>query len=291
MRTISVLSADVSSSSSVNKSESGVKIMLRVLNGESLESGDIVPEYLKTQINFDSNESDNFQTVKSETGETQYCMYSKPAYFVAEKDSTKIIDLIVITDNEEVTRTEYKRKKEQAFEIRETAKKWVEEAVIPKLRNIQNVFAAIGRGDVFDSDRLPGAESDIDIMLFVDFSSEDKETAQKFKLQMDSSFGSKDGASFRAMFVPIFETGLNGAKEEDFISLQNDGNIRVGFDVISFPDFKRMVEGLDKEILKQLVHRYEAKSLIDGEILLNKSKGELEKIIKIFAEKYGTDFA
>lgn len=246
--------------------DSGPIIVFRATQEKS-SSGTEIPATLAISINFDSTEKQNIAQVETPEG-TMYCAYSKPAWYVDGNHQFKIIDVLVLAESEESAIEQFEKAREESEELRLAATKWVSENILPKFKEMPEIILVMGRGDIYDKDRLPNQESDIDLMLFVDFSSSNEGKKDELIKKLRDTLGTQEDAFFRSTFYSIHAKGFSGGSET-LVPHTPGKNIQVGLDIISLPDVIEMFNNLEEMgRIKESLNAYALNAILHGEILI-----------------------
>lgn len=235
------------------------------------------PEETRRSLNFKSDAPTTIVNRQTTDGHTVCVVHSKPAWYTSEGKDFKIIDLVVEGtpgESDDSVMSRYKAQVELAKEYGEMARQYVNREVIPVLSDIKGVECILGRGDIYDKERVPTVDykhsSDIDLMLFIDGATDASEVLQKFTEAHPETI-------FIYHHYNIDAHGFRG--EQQVISAHKiDDPIVISIDVLGIDDLLGFAEQ-HPDLIAHLASPYIKHSLDAGSALLKEdTTGRFEQL-------------
>lgn len=187
---------------------------------------DNCPEEIKGALDFSKTDKVNYVQTK----DGKHLLYSQLAWYVEGNQRFHIVDVCVAGGTKEEAEEKFLLAVAQSSQTKERSKRLVEEMVLPQLNEIPEVVGVIGRGDIFDPDRLAGPRSDINLVVFSDFPSSDAVSRDRLQ-QAVSALEGEFGVAF--LYYTLTKEGYQ-AKETKLRSSQ--GRPEIDIAVLSSPD-------------------------------------------------------
>lgn len=227
------------------------------------------------QLDMEAKSSINEAQISEVLAEPIYCVYSKPAWYTQDGHEFKIIDLVVFAKTQEQAHKRFLQQQTEAEERRTELLNLVGNDVLPRLLTVEKIQTIVGRGSVFDENRLPtGDDTDIDIIIFTQGSAVESDVVTTLA-------GTFKGATYQ-VGTSIYRVSRQGygSDIEDKATIQPGGLIRVNLDLfpleasLTLATLAQKGTGKMKQILTM---GYADNVLRNGIVLLDRSNGVYEE--------------
>jgi hypothetical protein len=237
-----------------------------------------VPESLRSAIDFNTSDTLTIREF-SEDGVTRFVAHSKPFTYSTGGLTPRAVDLVVVADTQEQAETSFIQECKHSEDYRSGCKYLVDTILLPEVTSFPEVLAVVGRGDVFDMERLPGEASDIDVMLLVDFKSSEADKLAGLVERISTLAIKYPGIAFTYDFTEITAKGSHGRD----VQLPRDESqhlAHVSLDIISLEDLHTLADYvIAKGGSKRILSPYAANAFINGKVLLDRSDSQYEKLV------------
>ncbi len=228
-----------------------------------------------TAIDFHSSDPITVKQVEIE-GAPVYIAYTCPVKHQYRGGQPMLIDALVTGDSLAGVELEIAKVVEDSESIKTFYKSFMAEKILPQIKGISHLIGAMGRGDVFDPGRVSTKQSDLDIMLFVDFPLSNIGIQEQFieqlgTLDLQSEYGEL-GLSYSAH--KITGRSVEGGEQDLITPTKRIG--QVTFDLISLPEIYNLLERYPDRF-RQLGD-YSVKAFTQGPIVMDSENGMIHKL-------------
>ncbi len=211
-------------------------------------------------------------------GTHYFVHYSCPCWYSYAKDSFKIADLLVISEDSEDAATKFAADEADAQQKKQNSSEFIEH-FLPELLKLPDIVVIMGRGSVYDKRRLPAsAGDDIDLMLFVDRSFTSENEVQDI---IDMLTALADSDPDLKISVGVFSPMLVGG-DKDIGIAKRTANHKLSLDLLPWP---LLTHDIDKLMI--VIKPYEIDSLREGKILADKTQGKFEQVKQRLVSEFG----
>lgn len=215
-------------------------------------------------------------------GSKEFVVHSKPAWYTSDGKDYKMIDLVVRGrggESEEEVLERFNAQVQLAKEYGNMAREYIKSEVLPTLLDIKNVSCVLGRGDIYDADRVSTVDyehpSDIDLILFSEGDTDAQEILEKFV---------EDHPEVVVTYHQ-YKVGKHGfeGKQLAISSHKTEDPIIISIDVIPLDKLLHLVENSSAGDLEHLLSPYALRTLEPrGSVVLNEDgTGKFERLKRV----------
>lgn len=78
-------------------------------------NGELIPEHISKQLNFDSTTNVNILEIERADGSNMWCAHSKPAWYIDKGNEFKVIDCMVFANTKESAENDIKEEAQNYY--------------------------------------------------------------------------------------------------------------------------------------------------------------------------------
>jgi len=204
-----------------------------------------------------------------------YLFSSKKVPYILYGDEFPAVDILVLSLDKKKGLKAFGNEIKKSEKIRKEKINFLMNKFKPFLRKLMKteyVLASIGRGDIFDKNRLPNKYSDIDIVLITNFRSHSWTKKRELINHLK-----KSPVTTAVDYYIFFKKG--GFSGHSKLLINRNVKYNIEFSIISYPDFTRLYKIWKKKGIK--IRRYDVNTFSNAKIIFQKNN-----IGKEFLRKY-----
>jgi hypothetical protein len=255
-------------------------VILHVAQGDAYKYGGELPSALKSRLKFDEftpsevNPKYAITPAKGALGQEYYIVNSAPFDYPHADKVHRLMDVVFATSNMEEAALKIQKLEEYAASVREYYDRFVTEKLLPSLTANENIVGLIGRGSVYDVNRIPGPDDDLDIMVLV-------ESTDAMPSVKDTMKGIKGFRVDLIEYSITVEASSVGRQGQGYSSINGETAYPVvSFDLIPFDGVKKLIAhpSLGSAGSEKMLGNYATHAFKDGTLLYEKEVGSVSKL-------------